>query len=543
MIPVTLIVGGGTYEGFIDNEILSSIQKQSKHGSFHLKKSRIFGPMGNIYKKVEYHGVSISIYQDVRTLKNGKKSVRFRVPYTENGKQRFVPFTNKPEEAEDFARRVAQKIKSQNDVACGTTLVAQEHTKLALEVFEKLASVYPSPIEAANLFAAAMAAIMKRAPGESFLQIVESGISHMSKDIPETPATVQNIFLQYIDSLDRRFCNSQKNAAHRRFKAEAQRFAKDFGPIEIHSIPKKEIEEWYSRRRSPNGSPLAYQTLVQYLGSLRDFFEFARKNNFLTCEKGCTAADLFSIPENDLHSHHDNSPPPLIYTVEQTQAIFNVAWADKKNRHWIPVLAMRFFGGIHLQEICKLRWADFMTARHIISISKAAAGGKHVGRSVYFSPDNFSHIALFIEEAKERGESNSWIIPGFEGRLVDYDGAERGFNRAFNAWLETCHIEKGKNVARHSYASFAMLLTNNISYIERMMGSQSATVYRHYINSDERTAKDADAYFKIRKPDCNPSVLRPFDWLPSGVIRHFDDLLLDIDDKEKHKNTWKLSRK
>ena len=543
MIPCTLSFGKAAnvcaeVAPKIFDRIMASVAKGQP---VRLRETRICVDMGNIYKHVEFGGVSVPIYQDERPLQGGKISTRYRVAFEDGGKRHFKPFTNNPQAAEKFALSVAKKIRSGQADQSGVSPEREERIHAALSVAEMLGAGGRKLMEVGVEVKRAFALIDKMCPGGSLLKIVEKGLEIVHAAAPESPMIVNDVLPEYRKHLAQ--LSEQEvivPSAWRRFRSVATRFTKRFGTFYFHDVSAGQVAEWF-----PVEFEVCHDSARDYRSALRFFFNFARNMGALAKGEAETAADKIQLDKrlnaaNPIKSSKQPAPHEGIgtFTDKEVERIFAAAWRDKAFRRWIPVLALRFFAGIHLSEICRLKWSDFKPDIRVINVHSGATGKNHITRFVYLSPDNFTHIDLFYARMAARGKLDSPIIPDipcFSNHLEPLISDR--FNRGFNRVLRAVGLDKKKNVARHSFPSHLLRLTHNMSFVSRSMGSASGTVYRHYINHEH--LDEPENYFAIRRRFTQPSGCSAEQWLPPNVIRSEHALLADLDAAAKTKRFYK----
>jgi len=197
-------------------------------------------------------------------------------------------------------------------------------------------------------------------------------------------------------------------------------------------------------------------------------FSFAKKQSYLHPDRK-TAAELSeSFKESDTKIE--------IFTPDEMRRILLAA-----NARILPLIAIGGFAGIRSAEILRLDWEDIKWDRGHIEIAGSKA--KTAARRLVPLTDN-----LKAWLATWRGETGKIIA------ITDYAGAlnDTGMKAKIpGGWRQ--------NALRHSFISYRVAETGDVSRTSLEAGNSPKMIFRHYREIVDETA--AKAWFSIMPPE------------------------------------------
>jgi integrase len=232
-------------------------------------------------------------------------------------------------------------------------------------------------------------------------------------------------------------------------KGRLERFAEKF-QCPLPSITVQDVSKYVSDLKAADGKAVKNRTRGNTLSDLRNFFNFARKQRYIT-------RDL--VEEiNEIAAPKKEFVETGIFTPAQMKQIIGEVNDDLK-----PLLAVGAFCGLRSEELNRLDWRDVRLAEGVIIVGADKA--KTATRRVVPIPENCR--AWLAPHAKPEGQINP---APHAGALIDR--IERAALRLKIKWV--------KNGLRHSFCSYRLALTSDPARVATEAGNSPVMVHRHY---------------------------------------------------------------
>ena len=149
-------------------------------------------------------------------------------------------------------------------------------------------------------------------------------------------------------------------------------------------------------------------------------------------------------------------------------------------RYMLVDLAL--FSGLRASEIAELKIQDINLSNREDSYLIVRNGKGQKRRTVYIDKDLARHLSEFIEYKKKTlRESVEPDAPLFAGRNGNHSPPIT-FMKSFKRAIETAGLPDRFSIhnARHTYATFLLKDTGNLSYVQQQLGHSNITMTRIY---------------------------------------------------------------
>jgi integrase len=220
--------------------------------------------------------------------------------------------------------------------------------------------------------------------------------------------------------------------------------------MQITSLTALDISKYVSDLKAADGKAVKNRTRGNTLSDLRNFFNFARKQRYITRDV-VEEINEIAAPKKDFVETG-------IFTPAQMKQIITEVGDELK-----PLLAIGAFCGLRSEELNRLDWRDVRLAEGVIIVGADKA--KTATRRVVPIPENCR--AWLAPRAKPEGQINP---APHAGALIDR--IERAALRLKIKWV--------KNGLRHSFCSYRLALTSDPARVATEAGNSPVMVHRHY---------------------------------------------------------------
>jgi integrase len=232
-------------------------------------------------------------------------------------------------------------------------------------------------------------------------------------------------------------------------KGRLERFAQVF-QCPIASITALDISKYISGLKAKDGKTVKNRTRGNALSDLRNFFNFARKQRYITRDVVEEISEI-DAPKKEVVETG-------IFTPAQMKQII-----AEVNDELKPLLAIGAFCGLRSEELNRLHWHDVRLTEGVIIVGADKA--KTATRRVVPIPENCR--AWLAPYAKSEGQINP---APHAGALIDR--IERVAARLKIKWV--------KNGLRHSFCSYRLAITSDPARVATEAGNSPVMVHRHY---------------------------------------------------------------
>ncbi|MBC8324519.1 MAG: tyrosine-type recombinase/integrase [Verrucomicrobia subdivision 3 bacterium] len=164
-------------------------------------------------------------------------------------------------------------------------------------------------------------------------------------------------------------------------------------------------------------------------------------------------------------------PPPKILTPTQFEKLLNAAPTEL-----LPIIALGGFTGARRSEILRLHW------RHVWSVEG------HIELEAHLTKTKQRRLI------KMQPALNKWLQPWRHKNGAIWEGTAGQFDHVFRKLMADNNLH-GKNLLRHSYASYRLAETQNAPRTALEMGHDVAKLFSSY--RELVTPKSAKKWFSI----------------------------------------------
>ena len=207
--------------------------------------------------------------------------------------------------------------------------------------------------------------------------------------------------------------------------------------------------------------------------AVKMFLKWAVERDYLTANHRLLVADGMAKETEDFGEIEFHTPLEL-------RALLEYASLRAEFRNLLPVVALGGLGGLRLQEIVRLTWAD-----------------------VWRVP---GHIEIVATKAKTRQRRLVEIVPALAAWLEPFrdfagsvwTGTLDNFHDLFGELRDELKIPARRNGLRHSFCSFHFALHANENLTAQQAGNSPAMIHAHY--KGLATKAEAEKWFNV-----NPS--------------------------------------
>lgn len=223
------------------------------------------------------------------------------------------------------------------------------------------------------------------------------------------------------------------------------------------------IQRWLDHLKRENGETLSVVSRRNFAVVLGGFFEHCRRRGIIG-DNPCR-----DLERDSIRSKQDIE----FWTPEEAQRL--LVHADDVAR---PALALALFAGVRTAEICRLTWHDVRFNDGHLDVG--AGKSKTASRRLVPMSDNLRVWLLPL-----RKSDDAPIYPEHATNLPKRitEAAERASVRRF------------ANGARHSFITYSVALTGDISRVALESGNSVETIHRHYRGL--ATREQANAWFAV----------------------------------------------
>ncbi|MGH7977689.1 MAG: tyrosine-type recombinase/integrase [Limisphaerales bacterium] len=386
---------------------------------------------------VQRGSVGIPIYT-TRNVVAGVEYLRHEVVwYDADGKrcrQRFSDLDKAKREATLVATKLANCDKE--------TLKLSPEDRLQLVESQEL--LQPFNLSVSSAIREFVAARQKLPPGQSLIEAADyfgkrNPVAQPSKNIGDIVA----------EMVEAKRIAGVSDIHLRILKGRLERFAQVF-QCPIASITALDISKYISSLKAKDGKTVKNRTRGNALSDLRNFFNFARKQRYITRDVVEEISEI-DAPKKEVVETG-------IFTPAQMKQII-----AEVNDELKPLLAIGAFCGLRSEELNRLHWRDVRLTEGVIIVGADKA--KTATRRVVPIPENCR--AWLASYAKSEGQINP---APHAGALIDR--IERVAARLKIKWV--------KNGLRHSFCSYRLAVTSDPARVATEAGNSPVMVHRHY---------------------------------------------------------------
>jgi len=288
-------------------------------------------------------------------------------------------------------------------------------------------------------------------------QLIEAARFYRSHNVVATlpRKTVPEVFSELLAN---RKANGKSELYLKDLQLRIGRFAESFkGPIS--AVTTKDIDQFLLKLKVKG------RTRFNFLRTIGLLFSYAQAQGYLPPDHpGISRVSKPSLP-----------PPEVeVFTPEEMQKIL-----DQAEPEAIPALVIGAFAGVRSEEIKRLDWSDVNLQEGHIEIR--ARNSKTRLRRLITMPENL----------------RQWLRP-----LAKLNGPVLPFvtlNNQFQKLARKAKLPWKRNGLRHSFISYRVAETNDVSKVSYEAGNSPAMIQRHYLKVV--TPKQAKAWFAIVPQD------------------------------------------
>jgi site-specific recombinase XerD len=386
---------------------------------------------------VQRGSVGIPIYT-TRNVVAGVEYLRHEVVwYDADGKRCKQRFSNL-----DKAKREATLVATKLANCDKETLKLSPEDRVQLVESQEL--LRPFNLSVSSAIREFVAARQKLPPGHSLIEAAD----YFGKRNPVAP-TSKSVGEIVTDMLESKQKAGVSEIHLRILKGRLERFAQVF-QCSLASITTQDVSKYVSDLKAKDGKAVKNRTRGNTLSDLRNFFNYARKQRYIT-------RDVME-EINEIEAPKKEFVETGIFTPAQMQQIIGEVGDELK-----PLLAIGAFCGLRSEELNRLNWQDVRLAEGVIIVGADKA--KTATRRVVPIPDNGrAWLAPFV---KPEGQINP---APHAGALIDR--IERVAARLNIKWV--------KNGLRHSFCSYRLAITGDPARVATEAGNSPVMVHRHY---------------------------------------------------------------
>jgi len=228
-----------------------------------------------------------------------------------------------------------------------------------------------------------------------------------------------------------------------------ERFAQTF-QCPIASVTAQDVAKYIRDLKAKDGDLVTNRTRCNVLSDLRNFFNFARKQRYISRDVVEEISEIEAPKKEFVETG--------IFTPAQMKQL--IAEVDDEIR---PLLAIGAFCGVRSEELNRLHWQDVRLAEGVIIVGADKA--KTATRRVVPIPDN----------------CRAWLGPCMkqEGRINPAPDADALIDRIERV-AARLQIKWVKNGLRHSFCSYRLAITCDPARVATEAGNSPVMVHRHY---------------------------------------------------------------
>ncbi|MGI6099782.1 MAG: tyrosine-type recombinase/integrase [Lentisphaerae bacterium] len=362
------------------------------------------------------------------------------------------------EEAESYAKRMAQQIREEGEAALSITGADRLDALQLLQAFPTRRE-QDDAIQAAAILSTKGRDIDLGKPQPSPLaEAVRFWLAH-HPDISDIP-TIEEALAAYLEHKQER-----RESTKTEIRQKISRIAKAFPNTPVSEITSSMLDGWLTDN-------LTLPNRKRYLNVYRTFWKFLGEKYKLEADP--TARIMLPITEGD-------QSEVTAYTVEEARRILHAASASPRAAQLVPVIALGLFAGLRPSEIQGLDWSDVSLASKRVRVSPETAKRR---RSRYVDmPDNL--VEWLTPHVRESGPVSLPLIT---------------YRRERAKVMEAAGCTFLKDGFRHSFGTYHLAAFENPVKTALIMGHRANqdlvfTNYRKLV-----TREEGQAFWQIRPP-------------------------------------------
>ena len=336
------------------------------------------------------------------------------------------------EEAKTFIRQQLTALQNEGTAAFS---ISDEQRVAAVRAFEKLAEVGATLDEAVAYF-------LKHArPAGGVVDFTKAAESF------QTSRKAKNCKPRYLVNL----------------KSQCKLLGETFGERKVNELKKKDLETWLvSRAEAEEWNP---KTRNNYIITLRALWSHC------VDEKWCVENIASPIDKAIL-----DDIPSTVFTPEQARKLLATA-SQCWDGAFLPAVAISLFAGLRRSEVCALDWKE-LRKDNKIEVAAGKAKTRHW---------------RFVDIQPNLAE---WLAPYRKESGPVFDGNEDAFNEKRKHLATEAELTWGRNVLRHSAASYHLAHFGDENQTALQMGHSPQVLIDHYRTLV--TKEDAAEFWDIR---------------------------------------------
>jgi integrase len=294
------------------------------------------------------------------------------------------------------------------------------------------------------------------------------------------------------------FVDSRKKKSpryHKQLDFVLTEFSKNFGGRKPNEVTKDELESFILGKRMNKKDPtkqIALATRHNLYRAIRLFYAFCHKRQW-----------IFENPMDSVTPPDPATYDPKILTIDDVEKVLTYVQNSPLHRDMLGFMALGFFCGVRVQELCRIRISDInLTAydlKHSVLISPRVSKTKRA-RNIPIPWNCYMWLMEWLNNAtipvsrnspqRRRLDDNDWVRPVSEASI----------------FYRTKEIAKGsgvplpQNVMRHSFASYYYEATRDAEQTRYRLGHNTPSMlFAHYRQLVLQSANGRSAidYFKV----------------------------------------------
>lgn len=278
-------------------------------------------------------------------------------------------------------------------------------------------------------------------------------------------AQVADVVREFLDEKRTLQRNQELSEKHvRDLAGTVVKFGEQFGKLKLGELAenRRSVEAWLL---SGDVGPRRFNNRLTHIVAL---LRYARAHKYLSPERSAVE----DIAKRKVKSKKET------YSPSELSALLCAV-----PNEWLPAVVVGAFCGVRPEEVCPdpkshkvpLSWEHFLWNKGVIDLREETVkiGGRR------FVPINEAAAAWLAPWRKAKGP----IVP-----------RKRMTNKS-TQWAKAAGIQWKFDALRHSYASYTLAMTQNISQLKDWMGNSEAMIKKHYL--ERKHLDEALEYFAL----------------------------------------------
>ena len=399
---------------------------------------------------------TVTIYP--RAAERGRNA-RWNIADYSTGKRRFLAFPSE-KEAKAEANRIAARINAGDNA--GASMTGAERA-LLLRATELVAPYQLDLQTACALF------------GEAAKLVGPHNVVAACKAFAKrSPASRTRLPLSeaVADSLRTKTTKGRSPRHLQDLSSRLGRFVADHSGKALGDFATEDVQRWLDRLKREDGGPASAQSRRNFGTVVGGLFEHFRRRGSLT-ENPCKDLEREATR---------NGGDIAFWTPAEAEALLRAMPSVA-----LPAFALSLFCGLRSAEAARLTWGNVDLEQMHVEVRAGTA--KTASRRLVPLP------AAAVE----------WLLP-LRGDTKErvYSEHESGLPKRVSEAAKAAGIRRVQNGARHSFVTFRVALTGDVSRVALEAGNSAGVIHANY--KGLATKGDAERFFNIR-PAESPNVL------------------------------------